>query len=115
VGTAGTATTLAAMDLKIDDYDYGRVHGRVLSLETIRQQYRSLLPMRPEERLLVPGIEKGREDLIIAGSLLTIRTMEFFGFEQMTVSDAGLLEGVLFGLRDSAMCGDPFSGKPDRS
>jgi exopolyphosphatase / guanosine-5'-triphosphate,3'-diphosphate pyrophosphatase len=98
VGTAGTVTTLAAVDLNMADYDYSRVQGHILSLSAIRGIYRSLLPLTPDQRLLVPGVEKGREDLIIAGALIVIKTMELFRFEECTVSDAGLLEGLLIGL-----------------
>ena len=98
VGTAGTATTLAAINLRMVDYDYRRVNNHVLSLEAIREIYARLLPLTPAERLTVPGLEKGREDLIIAGILITLKTMEIFGFERLTVSDFGLLEGVLLGL-----------------
>ena len=47
---------------------------------------------------VVAGLEEGREDLIIAGTILTIRTMELFGFSTLKVSDYGLLEGVLLDL-----------------
>lgn len=98
VGTAGTATTLAAIDLRMVDYDYRYVNNHVLSIDAIREIYARLLPLSPAERLAVPGLEKGREDLIIAGILITLKTMEIFGFERLTVSDFGLLEGVLLGL-----------------
>lgn len=99
VGTAGTATTLASIHLKMDDYDYRKVNNYCLSLDSIRDILRKLFPMSLEERLRVPGLEKGREDLIIAGALLTVRTMENFGFDRLKVSDYGLLEGVLFSIR----------------
>jgi len=54
--------------------------------------------MKPEQRLTIPGLEKGREDLIIAGALITIKTMEYFGFNRLKVSDFGLLEGVLLSV-----------------
>lgn len=98
VGTAGTATTLAAISLSMTEYDYRRVNNHVLTLDEIRRIFEMLLPLSPPERLEIPGLEKGREDLIIAGSLITIRTMELMGFERMTVSDFGLLEGILLGL-----------------
>ncbi|WP_407920199.1 Ppx/GppA phosphatase family protein [Geobacter pickeringii] len=101
VGTAGTATTLAAISLKMDDYDYRRVNNYVLPIAEIRDILARLVPLSPPERLKVPGLEKGREDLIIAGTLITLATMEILGFEQMTVSDFGLLEGVLLGLLNS--------------
>ncbi len=95
VGTAGTATTLAAISIKMTDYDYRLVNNYVLSLQEIRNTCALLLPMTPEERLRVPGLEKGREDLIIAGILITLKTMEMFGFSHLKVSDFGPLEGVL--------------------
>lgn len=95
VGTAGTATTLASISLKMTVYDYSRVNNYMLPLQEIRDICGLLLPMTPDERLQVPGLEKGREDLIIAGILITIETMEMFGFTRLTVSDSGLLEGVL--------------------
>ena len=98
VGTAGTATTLAAISLGMTEYDYRRVNNYVLTLEEIRRIFQLLLPLTSEERLSVPGLEKGREDLIIAGTLITVRTMDSFGFDRMTVSDFGLLEGVLLSL-----------------
>jgi exopolyphosphatase/guanosine-5'-triphosphate,3'-diphosphate pyrophosphatase len=98
VGTAGTATTLAAISMEMTDYDYRRVNNYVMEMEEIRNIYAKLLPMPPEKRLMVPGVERGREDLIIAGMLITMKTMELFGFRQLKVSDFGLLEGVLLGV-----------------
>lgn len=99
IGTAGTPTTLAGIVLGVTDYDAVSVHGHILSLDVIREIYKRILPLTPEQRLLVPGIEKGREDLILAGTLITIRTMERFGFRSLTVSENGLLEGLLLSLQ----------------
>lgn len=95
VGTAGTPVTLAAIDRELSDFDYSKVHGHVLALESIRSIGRKLIPLTPEQRLAFPGSEKGREDLVAAGILVTLRTMELFGFHNMVVCDTGLLEGLL--------------------
>lgn len=95
VGTAGTATTLAAISMKMTEYDYRRVNNYTIPIGEIREILATLLPLSPGERLQVPGVEKGREDLIIAGILVTLKTMEIFGFEKLKVSDFGLLEGLL--------------------
>jgi len=95
VGTAGTATTLAAIHMKMDSYDYRKVNNSLLTLDEIKCIYSMLLPLSLEERIAIPGLEKGREDLIIAGSLVTIHTMERFGFTSLKVSDYGLLEGLI--------------------
>jgi len=98
VGTAGTATTLAAISMKMTQYDYRLVNNYVIGLDEIKEIFSTLLPMTPEERLGVPGMEKGREDLIIAGILITLKTMEMFGFDRLKISDFGLLEGVLLSI-----------------
>ncbi|MRR34186.1 Ppx/GppA family phosphatase [bacterium] len=99
VGTAGSVTTLAALDMELTPYDPLKVQGYVLSMEAIRRIFDRLLPLTPEQRLLLPGMEKGREDLIVAGILITLKTMELFGFDSLTVSDTGILEGILLSLR----------------
>jgi exopolyphosphatase/guanosine-5'-triphosphate,3'-diphosphate pyrophosphatase len=95
IGTAGTATTLAAISLKLKVYDYRLVNNHTLSRDEIETILATLLPMTPEERLQVAGLEQGREDLIIAGILITLKTMEYFDFTHLKVSDFGLLEGLL--------------------
>lgn len=98
VGTAGTATTMAALDLELSPYDPAKVQGHVLTREKIREMLDRLLPLTPGQRLSLPGMEQGREDLIIAGILLTLKSMELFGFGSLTVSDTGILEGILLSI-----------------
>jgi exopolyphosphatase/guanosine-5'-triphosphate,3'-diphosphate pyrophosphatase len=50
--------------------------------------------LEPEERLTVKGLEKGREDLIMAGMIIVSTIMDRFAFNQLKVSDFGLLEGL---------------------
>ena len=97
IGTAGTATTLAAIQMKMADYDYRRVNNFTLLRGDVERIYSELLPLSPEERLGVAGLEPGREDLIIAGILVVLQTMRLFGFPSMKVSDSGLLEGLIRG------------------
>ncbi|MDD2500758.1 MAG: exopolyphosphatase [Geobacter sp.] len=95
VGTAGTATTLAAISQGMTEYDYRKVNNCLLEQQEIQRIYSLLLPLAPQERLSIAGLEKGREDLIIAGSLITLLTLQRFSFSSMKVSDYGLLEGLV--------------------
>ncbi len=95
VGTAGTATTLAAISQEMAEYDYRKVNNCLLEQQEIQRIYGLLLPLSPVQRLSIAGLEKGREDLIIAGSLITLLTLQRFGFSSMKVSDYGLLEGLV--------------------
>jgi exopolyphosphatase/guanosine-5'-triphosphate,3'-diphosphate pyrophosphatase len=94
VGTAGTATTLAAIKLEMVDYDYRRVNNFTLSRSDIQEIHELLIHLEPEERLTVKGLEKGREDLIMAGMIIVSTIMDRFAFNQLKVSDFGLLEGL---------------------
>jgi exopolyphosphatase/guanosine-5'-triphosphate,3'-diphosphate pyrophosphatase len=93
-GTAGTPTTLAAVQLGIDDYDPTLVNGHVLSLNAVQDLVKEFLARTSDERLAMSGMEKGREDLIVAGSLMVLDVMGRWGYEEMIVSDWGLLEGI---------------------
>jgi exopolyphosphatase/guanosine-5'-triphosphate,3'-diphosphate pyrophosphatase len=51
-----------------------------------------------EARRNMPGLEKGREDIILAGAIVAQEIMEQWGAERMIVSDWGLREGIVFDL-----------------
>jgi exopolyphosphatase/guanosine-5'-triphosphate,3'-diphosphate pyrophosphatase len=94
VGTAGTATTIAAIKLEMVDYDYRKVNNLTVSRQDIAEIFQRLSQLTPQERLSIKGVEKGREDLIIAGMIIITSVMDRFGFNQLKVSDFGLLEGL---------------------
>jgi exopolyphosphatase/guanosine-5'-triphosphate,3'-diphosphate pyrophosphatase len=95
VGTAGTITTLAAIDLKLTAYDPRQVTGHQINLETLMKVFSFLASLPKNKRRLVSGLEEGREDLILSGVKVVMQVMKFFGFENLLVVDSGLLEGVL--------------------
>jgi exopolyphosphatase/guanosine-5'-triphosphate,3'-diphosphate pyrophosphatase len=98
VGTAGTVTTLAALQLEMTQYDWRRVNNLVLGIEDLKRMANSLAPLSSEERESLPGMEKGRGDLILPGLGIVLGILEHFGWSQVTASDFGLLEGALLSL-----------------
>lgn len=98
VGTAGTPTTLAAIELGLEKYDPDLVNGFVLKRDSVLRVYRTLINLPSSERLRVRGLEKGREDVIITGTLILLETMEMFSKDEVLVSDDGLLEGVAYSI-----------------
>ena len=95
IGTAGTVTTLAAMDRDIFPYDPEKIHGLVLPQENILRLFEDLKSKSLKQRLEIPSLETGREDLIIAGTALILETMKTFHCSELTVSEYSLREGVL--------------------
>lgn len=101
VGTGGTATTLAAIDLGLEAYRRERVHRHTLSLERLREIFNRLSRFPLAEREGIRGLERKRADVIVPGAALTIAVMEASAADTLTVSDAGILEGALISLAES--------------
>jgi exopolyphosphatase/guanosine-5'-triphosphate,3'-diphosphate pyrophosphatase len=95
VGTGGTITTLASLHLGLTTYDHEKIHMHGIAIDNLYDLRHLLLSLPLSERREIKGLEPERADLIIPGILLTIKFMEFFGFQEITASDYGLLEGLL--------------------
>ena len=98
VGTAGTVTTLAAMAQHLKQYDRTRVHNYAFTFSTVKSLEKDLVTKRGLARLAIPGLEPGREFVIVAGTVILRRLMETFDCESCLVSDYGLREGILVDL-----------------
>ncbi|HEC25707.1 MAG TPA: hypothetical protein ENI54_06845, partial [bacterium] len=94
-GTAGTATTLAMVDLETDDYDRNRIHGYFLKRDNVAGIYKRFIDNKVEDRLSIKGVEKGREDLVPVGAAIMLKSLDFFGVSGLTVSECGLMEGLI--------------------
>ena len=97
-GTAGTVTTLAALDLGLHAYDPVRVHGHALSRSAIDRLVQRLGALSVAGRAALPCLEPGRADLIMAGTAVVLATMDRVGAGEVIVSDWGLREGILLDL-----------------
>jgi exopolyphosphatase/guanosine-5'-triphosphate,3'-diphosphate pyrophosphatase len=102
VGTAGTVTTLAALDLGLTTYDPARVHGHRLTRGTAERLLARLGALTLADRGALPCLEPGRADLIIPGTAIVLATMERFGVEAVIVSEYGLREGIMDAASESA-------------
>jgi len=98
VGTAGTVTTLAAIDLALVTYDRQKIHGHCLGLSRIVELLDRLVALALRERRRIPGLESGRADIILAGAAILAVSMERLGYHELRVSDDGLREGILIDL-----------------
>jgi len=95
VGTAGTVTTLAALDLGLARYHAERVQGHLLTRAAVERERRRLSAMPVAERARLPTLEPGRADVLIAGIAICQAAMDRLRFDSLVVSDRGLREGVL--------------------
>lgn len=95
VGTAGTVTTLAALDLGLPAYDAAAVHGHRLDRAAVERQLARLGALDVAARGRVPCLEPGRADVIIPGIAICLAAMARLRREAVVVSDRGLREGIL--------------------
>ena len=67
-------------------------------LRTMGELEQTLLSRKKTDRAGLPGLEKGRKEVIAAGAIIIRTIMETFGMPNVLVSDRGLREGVLIDL-----------------
>ena len=94
IGVAGTATTLAALDLGLDEYDRERVHGHVLARERARVHLRLLAALSLDERRALPAMEPERASVIVAGAAILVAVLDTYELEEIGVSERDLLDGA---------------------
>lgn len=95
IATAGTATTLAAIDMEITEYDYNKVNGYKITKEKVIEILNKVYSTPYNKRLEIRGMDKGREDLIIPGILIILEILNKTNLNIITVSDFGLREGAV--------------------
>ena len=95
VGVGGTITTAAAMVLGLKTYDHGKIHGSIITKTQWESILRRLSAIPASQRIHLPGLQRGREDIIVAGLVVLDAITKHLGAKEVTVSDRGLLYGML--------------------
>jgi exopolyphosphatase / guanosine-5'-triphosphate,3'-diphosphate pyrophosphatase len=94
IAVAGTPTSLSAVELGLEPYDPARVHGHVLSLETIQHLLSRFASAPLAERVAIPGLHPDRAPTIIAGCVILIEAMRAFGLDRIQASEHDILYGM---------------------
>lgn len=100
VGTGGTVTTLGVMIHRISPGEITpeRINGLILGGQAVEAVFTRLKGMPTGERARLQGLDQGRADVILAGTLVVLRIMHFLGSSQITVSMSDILEGILLSV-----------------
>jgi exopolyphosphatase/guanosine-5'-triphosphate,3'-diphosphate pyrophosphatase len=98
LGTSGTVTTIAGVQLGLARYDRSRVDGTWLKASDIAAVTSKLLAMSYAERAASPCIGHDRADLVIAGCAILEEILRAFPSDRLRVADRGLREGILTNL-----------------
>ncbi|HEY8247847.1 MAG TPA: Ppx/GppA phosphatase family protein [Hyphomicrobium sp.] len=95
LGTSGTVTTVAGIQLGLTRYDRNRVDGCWLNVGEVRQVTYDLLGRTYEQRIAEPCIGRDRADLVLAGCAILEAILRMWPCERLRVADRGLREGIL--------------------
>ena len=95
LGTSGTVTTVAGVQLKLLRYDRNRVDGCWLKSEDVRTVSYDLLCRSYEQLVAEPCIGRDRADLVLAGCAILEAVLRMWPCERLRVADRGLREGIL--------------------
>jgi exopolyphosphatase/guanosine-5'-triphosphate,3'-diphosphate pyrophosphatase len=95
IGTAGTVWTMGAIELGIDASESARIHHSRLTRAAAEDIFRTLATETIEQRRHNPGLEPGRVDVIVGGVIVVVSAMRHWGFDEMLVSEADILDGLV--------------------
>ncbi len=92
VGVAGTVTTIAALDLGLEEYDPERIHGHAVSAGAVEEQLARLAALAVEERAEI--VEPGRAPVIVAGAAILAEILDVYGLQAIEASERDILHGA---------------------
>lgn len=94
IAVAGTPTSLAAIEQRLDPYDPARVEGYMLTREGCAEALAMLAALPIEDRRAVTGLHPGRAPTIVAGVAILVEAIRAFGLAAVEVSEADILHGA---------------------
>jgi len=95
LGTSGTVTTVAGIQLGLPRYDRSKVDGCWMRVDDVRKVTNGLLSCTYGQRVAEPCIGRDRADLVLAGCAILEALLRTWPCERLRVADRGLREGIL--------------------
>jgi exopolyphosphatase/guanosine-5'-triphosphate,3'-diphosphate pyrophosphatase len=94
VGVAGTITSLAALDLGLDEYDRDRVHGHFLSRDALDRGLERLATLPLAERRALRPLDPDRAPVIVGGAVIVREVVAFLDLDGIEASERDILDGA---------------------
>jgi exopolyphosphatase/guanosine-5'-triphosphate,3'-diphosphate pyrophosphatase len=99
VGVAGTITTVAAVELGLQEYRPGAVHGFRLTKAAAEDVFRTLATEPLADRRHNPGLPADRADVIVGGCCVLVAIFRGLGLQEIVVSESDILDGLADSVR----------------
>jgi exopolyphosphatase/guanosine-5'-triphosphate,3'-diphosphate pyrophosphatase len=93
IGVAGTIVSLAQQAQGLTHFENEKLHGYALAYSSVDSQL-TFFKTHSVDDIIAAGIERGRADVITAGTMILWTFMRIFGAKAITVSTQGLRYGV---------------------
>ena len=94
VGVGGTATTLSAINQKLEVYNPELIHLSSLTYEQIDRMGSWLCQLTDQMRKQVPGLQPKRSEVIVGGICAVEALMRAYGADTLVVSENDILCGL---------------------
>lgn len=101
-GVGGSAKTLATLYLK-ELKSVDEIHGTSVLYNKVASIYQKVYQTPVSLRQNIPGMDKGRADVILAGLTPMKALMDMLGSKKCIISSHGVKEGVFFRVRDEIL------------
>jgi exopolyphosphatase/guanosine-5'-triphosphate,3'-diphosphate pyrophosphatase len=105
IAVAGTPTSLASIEIGLEQYDPKQVHGHTLSLQAIQHRLSQLASAPLSKRAEIVGLHPDRAPNIVAGVVILVETMRAFDLERIDVSEHDILYGAAIATLSALDCG----------
>ncbi len=107
LGTAGTVTTIAGVNMGLERYNRSLVDGCWLDFDAVHEVTRKLVNASFEERAAYGCIGRNRAELVVAGCGVLEAVCKTWRTTRMRVADRGVREGILLSLARQVLGGGP--------
>lgn len=94
-GVGGTITTIAFLLSGSNTYVPENINGQIIRREILESFCHKIEFLTKEDLLKIYPIEKGREEVLLSGSMFLTTLMYFFNINFIKASDVSLLEGII--------------------
>lgn len=96
VGVAGTVTSLAYMDMGLENFEPDKINGYKLSHQKLKEWIATISETSSEDLIeKYPEVMKGRAEVILAGLLILNEFMNYYKIPSFTVSTGGIRHGTI--------------------
>ena len=101
IGVAGTVTSIAAVELGLQDYKREMVDKFLLKRSAAEDVFRTLATESLEDRLHNPGLDPKRAGVIVGGCCILVAVMRHWEIDECLVRERDLLDGLADEMLDA--------------